>query len=80
MLGIFGMFPAIDTYFTEYYNIYRVNNKSIDSLYKFYIKNAVAINRQDIYTLDYDGNETTNKYKKAKMLDMVGWIKGNRNV
>jgi len=76
MLGVFGIFPAIDTNFNRSFKIYKVNSQSINQLFNYYDQNRQEIDSQCIYTIDFHGNNTENIYKKAKIIDMIGWIQG----
>ena len=83
MLGVFGNIPALDTYFSNSFGVRTVNKKGLDRIYDFYSQNKEvkkAIDDFKIHTLDFTtGKETKIKYKKAKIIDMVGFVQGINN-
>ncbi len=80
MLGVFGNIPALDTYFSKSFGVRTVNKKGLTRIYKFYSKNKEVIDSFKIHTLDLTtGKETNIKYKKAKIIDMVGFVQGINN-
>ncbi len=83
MLGVFGNIPAFDTYFSNSFGVRTVNEKGLDRIYDFYSQNKEvkkAIDDFKIHTLDFTtGKETKIKYKKAKIIDMVGFVQGINN-
>ncbi len=80
MLGVFGNIPALDTYFSKSFGVRTVNEKGLNRIYKFYSQNKEvkkAIDDFKIHTLDLSTGEKTDiKYKKAKIIDMVGFVQG----
>ncbi|PYS60059.1 MAG: hypothetical protein DMF74_19710 [Acidobacteria bacterium] len=79
MLGVFGNVPAFDDYFRKGFGVHSFGKNSLNRIADFYEKNKSAIDRNDIYTLDYASGEfTKRKYTKAKIIDMVGFIEGIR--
>ncbi|WP_051962735.1 hypothetical protein [Mesoaciditoga lauensis] len=77
MLGVFGNIPALDTYFSNSFGVRTVNEKGLKRIYKFYSQNKEVIDSFEIHTLDLaTGGKTNIKYKKAKIIDMVGFTQG----
>ena len=81
MLGIFGCVPAIDGYFYKtFHRIYGgfsvLGEKELTNLEKFYQRHKKVINRISIPVMDFEGNPTTCYYKKAKHIDMFGFMVG----
>ena len=77
MLGIFGNIPAFDTYFKRGSGIYKLNRKSPKRISKFYSDHKTIIDNTKIHTLDFNtGSKTKRLYPKAKIIDMIGFIKG----
>ncbi len=77
MLGVFGNTPALDTYFSNSFGVRTLNNRGLTRIYDFYSQHKEVIDGFEIYTLDFTtGKETNIKYKKAKIIDMVGFVQG----
>ena len=80
MLGFFGNIPALDTYFSKSFGVRMLNEKGLTRIYDFYSKNEEVkkmIDDFEIYTFDLTtGGKTNIKYKKAKIIDMVGFVQG----
>lgn len=80
MLGVFANVPAYDNYFRKAFNTYSFGKKSLKELRQFYLDNETIINNCDIKTIDFlTGKETSRKYTKAKIVDMIGFIEGIKN-
>lgn len=82
MLGVFGCVPAFDQYFYHtFHNMYggfgKLGNTELDLLQRFYVKYKSEIDSFQIPVLDFAGNNTNLLYKKAKLIDMYGFIKGS---
>jgi len=45
---------------------------------KFYDEHKAHIDAKVIYTFDFNGTETKRRYTKAKIIDMIGFIKGQK--
>lgn len=77
MLGVFGNIPALDTYFSKSFGVRTVNKRGLRRIHDFYSQNKKVIDSFKIHTLDFHtGNKTKIKYKKAKIIDMVGFVQG----
>lgn len=84
MLGIFGNIPAFDNYFMKGLGFYCCKETQLKKISEFYErpKNKEAIDRynQKIRIFDfYSGKETDITYTKAKVVDMIGFIEGQRS-
>lgn len=79
MLGVYGNVPAYDQFFKKSLGVNTFNNDSLMKIKDFYLKNKDEIDCIKIKTLDFlTGKETPNKYSKAKIIDMYGFIDGKR--
>ncbi|MDD4287235.1 MAG: hypothetical protein PHN33_02685 [Candidatus Peribacteraceae bacterium] len=77
MLGIFGNIPAFDQFFCRGFGVGVVNRNSLFRIRELYERNTDVLNGVSINTLDFQtGKETTRRYSKAKLIDMVGFIEG----
>lgn len=77
MLGVFSNTPAFDTYVKAAFSLYYFNKSALKKLFDFYVEHKIEIDKHKIYTFDFNkGNETNRKYKKAKLIDMIGFIEG----
>jgi hypothetical protein len=77
MLGVFGNVPAFDGFFRKGFGTHSFSKKSLHSIRRFYEANKSEIDKSEIYTFDYATGLTTNqKYTKAKIIDMIGFIEG----
>ena len=81
MLGVFGCVPAIDQYFYQtfhekYAGFGKLGYRELDNLMDFYRKHKSAIDRFQIPVVDFAGNNTNLLYKKAKLIDMYGFLYG----
>ncbi len=84
MLGVFGFVPAFDDYFcstfrylsNNEYGFRRMNYKSLDYLFRFYLANKEVVDRlsSEMFTTDFrTGEKTSINYPRAKIIDMFGW-------
>lgn len=81
MLGVFGNVPALDRYFCKGFD---VNKNFSDSLLRkisaFYRTNKEEFDKHRIKTIDFStGKDTSRFYTKAKLIDMVGFIEGEKS-
>ncbi len=76
MLGIFGNAPAFDNNFRKGFGCCSFGKKNLKLIKKFYNEHKTQIDTKVIYTIDFNGNETKRQYTKAKIIDMIGFIKG----
>ena len=81
MLGVFGCVPAIDKYFYKTFHVLYggfgvFGQKELDNIEKFYQQHKAIIDKIVIPVIDFDGNPTEYNYKKAKLIDMIGYMVG----
>ena len=76
MLWIFWNIPAFDRYFRKWLNIHSVNKINLKKIYNFYLENKNEIDSFQIKCYDFiTENNNSNKYTKAKIIDMYGFSK-----
>ena len=79
MLGVFANVPAFDQYVKKSLKIYDLNEKSLLKLKTFYDENKSIIDSFKIFTFDFlTSNETDIIYTKAKIVDMCGFMDGQK--
>jgi hypothetical protein len=79
MLGVFGNTPAFDTNFSTAFHSWTLCERSLKKVANFYNQNRDRIDNYDIHTIDImTGGETARKYTTAKIIDMIGFIEGQR--
>ncbi|KAA1421254.1 hypothetical protein F0U44_02780 [Nocardioides humilatus] len=77
MLGVFGCVPAFDTYFKKGFGASTFSMGSLQKVGEFYRANAASIDAMRQPTLDFTtGQPTTRLYTRAKVVDMIFFIKG----
>jgi hypothetical protein len=77
MLGVFGCVPAFDTYFRKGFGVGAFSKKSLGKVADFYQDHAEAIEAHRVPTLDFaTGEETTYRYTRAKVIDMIFFVEG----
>ena len=77
MLGVFGCVPAFDTYFKKGFGVSTFSKGSLRLVGEFYRANAAKIDGLRQPTLDFTtGQPTTRLYTRAKVVDMIFFIKG----
>jgi hypothetical protein len=77
MLGVFGCVPAFDTYFKKGFGVSAFSKGSLRLVGDFYRANAEKIDGLRPATLDFtSGHPTTRLYTRAKVVDMIFFIKG----
>ncbi|MCI6800098.1 MAG: hypothetical protein MR891_00450, partial [Bacteroidales bacterium] len=86
MMGVFGIVPAFDTFFSDVFDRlypdkgFRSGNFShdcLDAIYNFYLQNKQQLDSIKIPVIDFDGKPIEGMYyKKAKLIDMYGFTKG----
>lgn len=88
MLGVLGIVPAFDEYFTTFIReqpmstckFRSFSRDALESIHQFYMNNKALIdsfaddNRMRVF--DFDDNQTELRYSKAKIIDMIGFIGG----
>ena len=81
MLGVFGNVPAFDTYFGKGLGVWTLNPASLKRVAEFYGCHRDVIDEcaASIQTLDFlTGEYSGRHYTKAKIVDMVGFMAGDR--
>lgn len=78
MLGVFGNVPAFDDNFRKGFDCYSFGKKNLKRIKRFYDEHNTQIDSKIIYTFDFNGTETKRRYTKAKIIDMIGFIKGQK--
>lgn len=77
MLGVFGCVPAFDRFFRIGFGPAGLNSTTMDSVSKFYVAEADAIDAVQIPTIDFTtGQDTSRRYTRAKIIDMVFFEEG----
>lgn len=77
MLGVFGCVPAFDTYFKKGFGVSTFSKGSLHLVGEFYRANPAQIDALRQPTLDFTtGQPTTRLYTRAKVVDMIFFIKG----
>jgi hypothetical protein len=76
MLGTFGCVPALDFYFRKFIEHATLNDDTLKRIHCCYLKHQKLIDECQIKTLDEDRCETQHKYKKARLIDYVGFCIG----
>jgi hypothetical protein len=77
LLGVFGCVPAFDTYFKKGFGVSTFGRKSLSKVGRFYQDNSEVIEAHRVPTLDFgSGTETTRKYTRAKVIDMIFFVEG----
>ena len=81
MLGVFANIPAFDQYFKKGLKVSSVSRKSLLKVRSFYEENKKDFDSFEIYTFDFLTSKETNiLYKKAKLIDMYGFIVGGNAI
>ncbi|MBR4520717.1 MAG: hypothetical protein IKO63_04820 [Paludibacteraceae bacterium] len=83
MLGVFGCVPAFDQYFTKtfhslYTRFYKLRKEELESIEDFYRKHKSILDSIYIPVVDFNGTQTKYNYKKAKLIDMFGFMMGQQ--
>ena len=77
MLGVYGSVPAFDRNFKKGFGVSTFGPMSLRRIAAFYEDNADVIDAHRILTLDFaTGAETTLRYTRAKVIDIVFFIEG----
>ncbi|MCG9875388.1 MAG: hypothetical protein MH321_11455 [Leptospiraceae bacterium] len=81
MLGVFANVPAYDAYFRKGFKVHSFGHKTLRMIADFYEENKNIINKLKIMTLDFSsGKETSRRYTKAKIIDMICFIEGQKKI
>ena len=78
MLGVFGNVPAFDDNFRKGFNCHSFGKKNLKMIKEFHKNHKEQIDATVIFTFDFSGAETKRRYTKAKIIDMIGFIKGQK--
>lgn len=82
MMGVFGCVPAYDYYFTRGLKTKTLNKKSLTEINEFYDKNCNVIDQfygnENFKTFDVKTKKSKFNYKKAKIVDMIGFTLGGK--
>jgi hypothetical protein len=81
MLGVFGNVPAFDTNFSKGFGHRKFEKVSLEAVGGFYRDNTQIIEdfRCVTHTIDFNtGQETPRLYTRAKIIDMVFFIEGEK--
>ena len=88
MLGVLGIVPAFDEYFTTFIReqpksickFRSFSREALESIHRFYMNNKALIDSfagdDRVGVVDFDDNQTELGYSKAKVIDMIGFIGG----
>lgn len=79
MLGVFGCVPAFDSYFKKGFGVSTFGKTALRQVSEFYQRNLEVVERHRVPTLDFfTGLETQRIYTRAKVIDMIFFMKGRR--
>lgn len=82
IMGVFGCVPAFDYYFKKGLKVKTLNKNSLTEIKEFYDKNCNVIDLfygdENFKTFDVTTKDTRFNYKKAKIIDMIGYILGEK--
>jgi len=82
IMGFFGCVPAFDYYFKKGLKVKTLNKNSLTEIKEFYDKNCNVIDLfygdENFKTFDVTTKDTRFNYKKAKIIDMIGYILGEK--
>lgn len=79
MLGTMGCVPAFDGNFNKGFGRSTIGAKTLRRIGQFYKDHADIIEAHREPTLDFDtGNPTDRRYTRAKVIDMIFFIEGER--
>lgn len=76
MLGVYGNVPAFDAYLKAGLGSSTFGRKAISSVRAFYETHKDWIDPQNIRLLTFEGKESEILYSKAKIIDMIFFMKG----
>lgn len=81
MLGVFGNVPAFDSYFKDGFGTSGFTEYALKKISDFYREHNEIIERFRIPTIDFLTSKPTNRfYTRAKMIDMVFFVKGGDDI
>ncbi len=81
MLGVFGCVPAVDQYFYDTFHLLyggfrTIEMKELNSIFDFYKAHQSLIDGVHVEVFDFEDSHTEYVYKKAKLIDMFGFVFG----
>lgn len=76
MLGVFGVVPAFDTYFSKATGLRVLNKKSLAKILEIYEKEKTLIDKRRRPTKNLRGDDTPLCYTRAKIIDEIYFEKG----
>ncbi len=82
MLGVFGNVPAFDNYFMQGSGLRGFGRDALAALGRYYRANQGTFDteRSKLRTFDFiTGKPTARPYTRAKLLDMVFWVEGQKH-
>lgn len=81
MLGVFANVPAYDDFFRKGFHVHSFGKRTLKVVEQFYLENKKEIDAAAAHFSTYDfysGEKTPRRYPKAKIIDMIGFIEGQR--
>lgn len=76
MLGVFGVVPAFDTYFTKATGLRVLNEKSLTKILEIYEGKKTLVDKERRPTKNIYGDDTPLSYSQAKVIDQIYFAKG----
>lgn len=76
MLGVYGNVPAFDKYFTAGLGVTAFGAKALNRVGAYYQANQEWLSSFRVAVLGFDGSESDLFYPKAKLIDMIYFMKG----
>lgn len=76
MMGVYGNVPAFDQYFKGGLGVSTFGPKAIGLVQSFYQSHRGWMDSRKIRLLTFDGKESEIIYSKAKLIDMICFMKG----
>ncbi len=79
MLGVFGCVPAFDSFFVDTFKTHRFGHPALNKIHDFYDEHCDTIRAEARKAIVFDfwtGKKTSEQYKDAKVVDMIGFQNG----
>lgn len=76
MLGVYGNVPAFDEYFTAGLNVSTFGPNALGLVRDYYAENKSWLDSVEVRVLGFSGDEPQLVYPKAKLIDMIFFMKG----
>ena len=76
LLGVFGNVPAFDRYFRKGFGSHSYGAKSLMKIRSYFDQHRDQIRLRQVPTVDFAGQETSNRYTAAKVIDMIFFVEG----